>query len=65
MINLTAIYPQNHHQLSVIEDNQLLLFPRWSVVEKFPYQYDFSTAGEMIRVAKELLVPNLEPSRLG
>ena len=110
MINPTATYPQNHHQLSVIEDNQLSLFPpqnpfksfwmagfectdqinafgnrvdflettghlsmldddykslsvlemktvregiRWSVVEKIPYQYDFSTVGEMIRVAKE------------
>ena len=110
MINPTATYLQSRQQLSVIENNQLSLFPphnpfksfwmagfectdqinaygnrvdfleitghlsmladdyknlsildmktvregiRWSVVEKFPYQYDFSTVGEMIRVAQE------------
>lgn len=110
MINPTEIYLQDHHHSSVIENNQLSLFPpknpfksfwmagfectdqinafgnrvdfleitghlsmldddyknlsifgmktvregiRWSVVEKFPYQYDFSTVAEMIRVAQE------------
>ena len=109
MANLVATSLQNHHQLSVIENNQLSLFPpknpfksfwmagfectdqinafgnrvdflettghlsmldddyknlsifemktvregiRWSVVEKSPYQYDFSTVGEMIGVAQ-------------
>ena len=109
MINQATLYPQNHHQLSDIENNQLSLFPpknpfksfwmagfectdqinafgnrvdfleitghlsmldddyknlsifgmktvregiRWSVVEKSPNHYDFSTIGEMIRVAK-------------
>lgn len=110
MIDSIANYPQNYHQSSVIENNQMLLFPpknpfksllmagfecidqinafgnrinfleitghlsmidddyknlsvfemktvgegiKWSVVEKSPYQYDFSTVEKMIRVAQD------------
>jgi hypothetical protein len=43
----------DYKNLSILDMKTVREGIRWSVVEKVPYQYDFSTIGEMIKVAQE------------